>query len=99
MLNQDTDQWGYPTDPEIRQLLFRLGDLAAVYRETSDNPPRQDEAVRAYHATLHRLEELGWHGIIDWDSELPNDVMPTAYQRDPRIRTNWSFPKQARNGT
>jgi hypothetical protein len=91
MSSNNRDRWGYSTDPEIRKLEFLLGDLAAQYRG-EDDPIQQKKIVQEYHVTVQRLEELAWEGIIDWESELPNDLMPTNYRRDPTVKTNWSFP-------
>jgi hypothetical protein len=80
-----TDKSGYPLDPELRQLEFRLGDLAGLWRGAYGDQARQDDIVQEYSAILARLYDLGWDSELDVESELPDDLMPAEYlRRNPR---------------
>ncbi|HRV96086.1 MAG TPA: hypothetical protein P5526_28295 [Anaerolineae bacterium] len=83
-MSHETDSIGLPVDPELRRLEFLLGDLAAQWREY-ESPERQNEIVLEYHSVMERLYELGWDGFLDWDSELPTELMP---EQHPKQRHN-----------
>jgi hypothetical protein len=73
---------GLSDDPAIRQLQLKLGDLAVKFSAT----PNPDQVVEEYKQTVNRLYELGWDGIIPFDSELPDPYMPEAYlKRNPEM--------------
>jgi len=86
------DEIGYPVDLALRRLEFRLGDLAARWREAYARPgDREHEIHREYVATLERLYELGWDAVLDMESELPDRLLPAEYlRRHPPIDTRWS---------
>lgn len=73
------DKFGYPIDPELRRLEFRLGDLAAMWRGSYDRPERQQAIMREYHQVMQSLYELGWDAELDMESHLPQEVMPAEY--------------------
>src|SRR5579859_8121408 len=83
---------GYPLDPELKRLQFRLGDLAARWRETYARPgDREHEIHHEYVATIERLYELGWDDVLDIDSELRDALMPAEYlRRHPTLDTTWT---------
>ena len=74
------DQFGYPSDPELRQLEFHLGELAARWRDAWGEPERQAALVAEYHATFDQLVQRGWQAALDEDSELPRALMPETYR-------------------
>lgn len=74
--SHEVDEFGFPTDPELRRLEDRLGDLAGMWRGTYD-----EKVVQEYHATMARLYELGWNDVLDMESELPDSLMPEEYLR------------------
>ncbi len=67
------DNLGYPLDPDMRKLEFHLCDLAAWWR---GEPKKRDVIINEYHATLSKLYELGWDGVLDVECELPDEYMP-----------------------
>lgn len=91
--------WGnggaYSSDPSVRQLQIKLGELAALWRGSIGDQEREDAAIKAYYNTLEQLYATGWNDVLDWDSELPDELMPQKYrdlhlQRASRGKTNWS---------
>jgi hypothetical protein len=79
MMAHEVDDIGFPIDPELRRLEKLVGYLAAKWRHNWD-----EEVVKEYHATIHRLYELGWDGVLDVESELPDELMPQEYLQRPR---------------
>lgn len=73
------DTFGYPVDPELRRLEFLLGDLAAEWRGSYDQPEKQRAIVISYHQTLQQLYDLGWDAELDRESHLPEEYMPEEY--------------------
>ena len=83
MTPHETDQIGYPVDPELRALEFHLGNLAAEYREHI-SPEHDKHVIEEYHATMSKLYQLGWDAVLDIESELPDTLMPEEYlKRNP----------------
>ncbi|MCA9919120.1 MAG: hypothetical protein KC445_14260 [Anaerolineales bacterium] len=80
MTSHETDEISYPVDPELRALEFRLGNLAAEYREHI-SPEDDEQAIREYHATMDKLYKLGWDAVLDIESELPDKLMPEEYRK------------------
>ena len=80
MTPHDTDQLGYPTDPELRALEFQLGNLAADYR-MHKSPAHDKQIVKEYHDTMKKLYQLGWDAVLDIESELPDKLMPEEYRK------------------
>jgi hypothetical protein len=82
---------GYPEDPELKQLLSRLGELAArhAYYWQKNDAEQQTATVKEYHEVLARMYALGWDDIIDSDSELPYHLMPQAYGATPPDPSIW----------
>jgi len=78
MTPHETDEIGYPVDPELRALEFQLGDLAGEYRRHI-SAAHTKHVVEQYHATLNKLYQLGWDSVLDVDSELPYELMPEEY--------------------
>ncbi|MAT98833.1 MAG: hypothetical protein CL608_16945 [Anaerolineaceae bacterium] len=76
MTSHETDEIGYPLDPELRALEFHLGDLAAKYRMHKYSAQK---VIKEYHATLTKLYQLGWDAALDVESELPDELMPEEY--------------------
>jgi hypothetical protein len=64
-------------DPVIRQLQFKLGELAATFGTT----PNPTQIVEEYKQAVSQLYQLGWDGIIPFDCELPDPYMPEEYLR------------------
>ncbi len=64
---------GFPSDPAIRELERKLGNLAAKWRRTTDKA-----VVDQYHKTYRELQRLGWEGSLDLESCLPDHLMPPA---------------------
>ena len=83
-MSHETDSIGLPVAPELRRLEFLLGDLAAEWREY-ESPERQNEIVLEYHSVMERLDELGWDGFLDLDSELPDELLPERYRKKLNI--------------
>ncbi len=73
------DELGIPLDPELKKLEFHLGHLAAYWRGSGDNQVLSAEIVKEYHSTMAKLYELGWDGELNYDSELPERLMPHEY--------------------
>jgi len=64
-------------------LVTQLGRLAMQWR-AARTPELQTEIAREYHAAVRRLYELGWDDVIDVDSQLPEESMPSEYlERHP----------------
>ncbi|MCB8924802.1 MAG: hypothetical protein H6652_04165 [Ardenticatenaceae bacterium] len=78
MKSYETDEMGYPLDPELRALEFHLGNLAAKYRMHKYSAQK---VIEEYHATLTKLYQLGWDAALDVESELPDELMPKEYLR------------------
>jgi hypothetical protein len=74
----EIDDIGLPIDPELRRLQMYLGYLAADWG-TYESEERQREIVKEYHRTFNLLYSLGWDGIIAFESELPEELMPEEY--------------------
>ena len=72
---------GYPTDPELRALEFRLGDLAYEWRGAYGDQAHQDRLVEEYHETMRVLYQRGWDAVLDIEAELPDEFLPEAYLR------------------
>ena len=75
---------GYPVDPELFRLESRLSQIAAGWRGARDQPERQAEFVREYHATMAQLITQGWDvrlAGLDPEDTLPDALMPEAYLR------------------
>jgi hypothetical protein len=88
MCGHKVDEFGYPSDPKLRALEFRLCDLAGTWRASWGDPQRQEEIVQAYHTTMAELYSIGWDGRLDIECELPDRLMPKAYLRrnpDPSL--------------
>lgn len=77
-MSHKKDSIGFPLDPQLRRLEFRLGNLAAEWRQF-ESPERQHEIVQEYHAVMEQLYQLGWDAILDTTSELPDEFMPEEY--------------------
>ena len=80
-MSHEKDKIGYPTDPKLRQLEFRLGDLVGEWRGSFDSSLKQEQIVQEYHSTMQLLYDLGWDDILDAESELPDQLMPPEYLR------------------
>lgn len=80
MTPHETDQIGYPVDPKLRALAFRLGDLAAEYRQHL-SPEHDKQLVEECHATIAKLFQLGWDAVLDIESELPDQLKPEEYRK------------------
>lgn len=88
-MTHEKDSIGYPVDPDLRQLEFRLGDLAAKWR-LHESPEQQQKIVQEYHAIMERLYQLGWDSILDVTSELPDELMPEEYlKRHPTLPSSF----------
>lgn len=85
MCAYQVDEIGLPVDPELRKLELSLSTLAANWRGNWGNPQRQEEIVREYRAVIARLYSLGWNGILDADSELPDELLPEEYVRRNQV--------------
>ena len=75
---------GFAVDPTIIQLEDRLGDLAGDWRSAHGRPEQQAALVRAYHATMEQLFQLGWDaGVanLGYEQTLPDELMPAEYLR------------------
>jgi len=82
-----TDKSGYPIDPELRRLEFRLGDLAGLWRRMHGDQSQQDALVKEYVIIIAQLYSLGWDAVLDIESELPDRLMPDEYlKRNLRSR-------------
>jgi len=82
----EVDASGYPTDPHLRALQAKLGDLAAEWREVYRGVEGQRDIVSDYHAVMAELYALGWDDMLDIDAELPEVLMPAEYvKRHPRV--------------
>ena len=79
---------------EMTRLLDNVCSLAATWRGAGNDPQHRDVLVAEYHASLAQLEALGWRGHLDWDCELPDELMPETY-RHVGPPPNWSFPGSA----
>jgi len=76
----ETDVFGFPVDPQLRRLENHLGDLAGIWRGTQNL-----NIVKEYNTILNLMYELGWDGILDSESELPEYLMNQEYlRRHPR---------------
>jgi hypothetical protein len=75
-MGHEVDNLGFPIDPQLRRLEKHLGYLAAVWRKT-----KAENIVREYHTTMKLMYELGWDGVLDFESELIDELMPEAYLR------------------
>jgi hypothetical protein len=64
---------GFPTDPKIDELERKLSELAYEWRRT-----KKSKLVRQYHKTYRELQGLGWNERLDFDSRLPDELMPSA---------------------
>lgn len=73
-MTHKTDDIGLPIDPELRRLELVLGYLAAKWRTTWDI-----SVVQEYQQVFKQLYELGWDGVLDLQSELPDEFMPEEY--------------------
>jgi hypothetical protein len=86
----EVDDIGLPLDPELRELEFHLGNLAAMWRGSKGMPERRREIVKEYHDTMAKLYSLGWDAILDIDCELPDELMPEEYlRRHPTLTFSW----------
>jgi len=87
----EVDGVGYPVDPVMRQLEFRLGDLAYELDFGTQRP--DDDIIKEYHETMQKLYDMGWDAILDLDAELPEELMPKEYvQRHPKLDRDWYLP-------
>jgi hypothetical protein len=99
MCAHEVDQFRYPVDPELRKLEFHLCELAGDWRGSYGNPYRQEEIVNEYHTTMAKLYALGWDGTIDFECELPKELMPDEYtRRNPQVYDSWQWPQQTNEG-
>lgn len=66
---------------EIDALLNELVRLAMQWRgmNISGNTQKRNEVTNQYHHTMRNLFALGWEGVLDIDSELPDQFMPQEY--------------------
>ncbi len=90
-----TDEFGNALDPELRELEDTLCCLAGSWRLARGDSKRREEIVQEYHAAVARLYELGWDGGIDWECELPRQLMPEEYLRRIGLRPDspwWEHP-------
>jgi hypothetical protein len=78
-MSHEVDKIGYPVDPHLRSLEFRLGDLAAQYRQVVGGLENRENIIREYLATLQEMYDLGWRGNLDIEAELPDEHMPEWY--------------------
>ncbi len=93
MCAHEVDEFGNPTDPELRDLEFHLNGLAGIWRSKWGDLQRQEEIVREYHATMTKLYALGWDGSLDMECELPERLMPAEYlRRNPGSSYTWQWP-------
>lgn len=70
-----------PTDKRsIQALEHKLSKLSVEFylRRRSDGTYDPD-IVKQYHAVFYCLTSLGWTGGIDFDSQLPEELMPPEY--------------------
>jgi hypothetical protein len=77
----EKDLIGYPIDPELRALQFKLGDLAMEWRGMNRGIEGQREILAEYHAVMEKLYQLDWDDLLDVDAELPDAFMPAEYRR------------------
>lgn len=73
-MKHETDRSGFPIDPQLRRLEVQVATLAGIWRGTFDS-----KIVREYHVIMGLLYELGWDGVLDFESELPDELMPDEY--------------------
>jgi hypothetical protein len=92
----EVDDIGYPVDPVLRRLEFRLGDLAGMWRTSYGDTAKQTAIIKEYHDVMERLYSLGWDSGLDLESELPDKYMPEEYQRrvqrSPIHPDSWGDP-------
>lgn len=84
MLHQK-DQFGCPFDPELRRLVWSLGNLAAEWRGVARGADRQAEIAVEYLHILQQIHDLGWRGGLDIEDELPHRLMPKWYMEQDLI--------------
>lgn len=65
---------GYSDNPIYDELLWKLSELAGLWRRTKD-----ETVVTRYHHILLSLLELGYDEALDAELELPDHLMPSEY--------------------
>ncbi len=65
---------------EIRTLEASLCPLAGEWYQ-HPTPQRDEGIVQQYHEVFRRLYELGWDKILEYECELPDNLMPKEYLR------------------
>lgn len=70
----ETDAFRFPVDPQLRRLENHLGDLAGMWRGTGNL-----NIVKEYNVILNLMYDLGWDGLLDIESQLPEDLMNQEY--------------------
>ena len=82
------DADGVPLDPQLAALERALGRLAEEWRRAIALPARRRAVVATYHVVMERMFELGWDGLLNPYSELPDRWMPPEYGRRLGRRRN-----------
>jgi hypothetical protein len=60
------------------QMEISLGDIAMRWRGTRDTE-YEKQLVQRYHTILNCMIELGFRQSLTVESELPDELMPSAY--------------------
>jgi hypothetical protein len=84
------DPTGFHLGPQEYGLEGRLGYIAAAWRTTYD-----ENLVAEYHKTMKRLYELGWDDTLDFESLLPDELMPQEFMdRQNKKIIDWQKRKE-----
>lgn len=65
----------------LDQLETELAILAGEFRGSQDGSPQEADIVQRYGRVMEELFRIGhWSGEPDWDSQLPDALMPQVYK-------------------
>ena len=72
------DDSGLPTKQEVKRLEDKLSDLAMAFR-VANSASGRTEIAEKYRNIVEQLLSIGWADLLDVESELPDEYMPTGY--------------------
>lgn len=74
----------FSDDPTYDSLLWILADLAGEWRET-----KREEVVKRYHTVLKSLLDMGWNDTLDFELQLPPELMPAVYKERKKAKATF----------
>lgn len=90
--SHEVDKFGYPTDPKLKELQSKLQNIADKFYTIGISEEEEDKLVSEYHNVFEQLYKLGWDGMLHFEEEIPDDLLPKEYtRRYPPVENAWNI--------